>query len=232
MAQGEEESDIPRLIHEPSAGILYPPSDGQHLEAIRSPTRPFRGDQQWEIVRFPEPANELQPPPGDGRDGIVGPRPQEGALRYGGRPDQADVRDDAIGRSFKEQLGRVKVPAVGGAPKLEASASPFLIVLLHQAFGGLPPPRFLQDRLQVILTHTSEAHEDRGVPSVMVGDEEGLGIRLHPEVALVVTALDHKCRAVLPQPRQKLAPDSEAGGAIRQAFLNAGKGERQASYSR
>jgi hypothetical protein len=53
-----------------------------------------------------------------------------------------------------------------------------------------------------------------------------------PEVALVVAALHYERHAILPQPGQKLAADAEAGRAVGQALLDAGKGEREASHGR
>src|SRR3954452_14004896 len=99
---------------------------------------------------------------------------------------------------------------------------PSPIVLRHQAPGGIPPPRLLQYFTQVVHRYTLEVHQDGRIASVMVGDEEGFGVRLHPEVALVVAALDDERHAVLPQSCQKLAPDTEAGRTVGQAFFDAG----------
>ena len=91
-----------------------------------------------------------------------------------------------------------------------------LIVRLHHPSRGVQPPCLLQDVPQIVLSDARQANQDGGITTVVVGDEEGLGIRLHPDITFVVAALDderlpssHNRARNLPRTRKPGVPYEE-----------------------
>src|SRR5207249_6744656 len=68
--------------------------------------------------------------------------------------------------------------------------------------------------------------------AIVVGGEERLGVGLHPEVALVVTAFDHECLTILPQTREELSTDPEPRRTVARSLLDPRKRQGQATHRR
>ncbi len=104
-------------------------------------------------------------------------------------------------------------------------------MLRHQAPRCVLPPRLFQDLPERRRRDVGQTYEHGRITPIVVRGEEGLWIGLHPEVALLITALDHQDFTVLPQAGQKLAPDPEPRGAVGQPFLDARKTQGESADS-
>src|SRR2546426_1660682 len=109
-------------------------------------------------------------------------------MRYPGGGDAGDAaRPVRTASAAMRRIGKkIPLPALWCAGALRL-----------QTLGRVEPPRLLDHLPQHAGTDAPQPHQHRRVTAVVVGDEKGPRVRLHPEVALVVAAFDDERRAVL-----------------------------------
>jgi len=95
------------------------------------------------------------------------------------------------------------------------------LILGNHALRRAAAPRLLKQVAQVSERDPGEPNQNSRVAPVVIGDEERLGICLHPEVAFIVATLNHQCLAVLPQPGEELAADPKPRGSVARTLLDA-----------
>src|SRR5437773_4216414 len=115
-------------------------------------------------------------------------------------------------------------------PPLRSCATVFIFG--NQTLGRAAPPRLLEDVAEVGGADPGQADQHGGIAAIVSGGEERRGIGLHPEVALVVTAFDHECLAILPQTREELSTDPEPRRTVARSLLDPRKRQGQAPHRR
>ena len=87
-------------------------------------------------------------------------------------------------------------------------------------FGGAAP-RLVEQFGELAAIDLRQADEDRRVAAVVVGEEEGLGLRLHQEALLVVVDLLQHEHIGLAQARHELLADAQPRRPVRRVLLDA-----------